>query len=44
MTVTVNKLVLNQETISNLVPKPDRKNAGCTLNSDVTIPITCKHC
>lgn len=40
----VTKLQLNQETISNLVPKPDRTIFGCTLHSDVTIPITCRTC
>jgi hypothetical protein len=42
--VKIPKLELHQETIANLIPKPDRKSFDCTLNSDVTIPITCKHC
>lgn len=36
------KLELNQETLTNLVSKPDNnKNVGCTLHSDVTLVITC---
>lgn len=42
----LNKLELNQETLSNLIPKPEKiKNAACTLHSDVTFVLTCPtHC
>jgi hypothetical protein len=44
--MALNKLELKQETLNNLVSKPDdKKNAGCTLNSDFTFRISCPgHC
>ncbi len=37
-----NKLVLNQETLTNLLPKSDdNKIVGCTLHSDLTFRISC---
>jgi hypothetical protein len=42
--MVINKLELHQETLKNLVPKPDgNKNAGCTLNSDFTFVVSCPH-
>jgi hypothetical protein len=42
--VALSKLELHQETLNNLVSKPDdSKNVGCTLNSDVTFVVSCPH-